>query len=111
MDDIAWNYKQDGCYARAHLMARRFEAEGIRVDKAWIKGHLNILDPQNPISWNFHVAPLVYVQMPNGKMEKMVIDPSLFDKPITLDEWDKKMVKGTHGESARTAFPFPVNSA
>src|SRR5690606_559600 len=37
MDDISWNYKADGCYARAHLMARRFEAQGIHVDKVWIK--------------------------------------------------------------------------
>lgn len=112
MTDIAWDYKPDGCYARAHLMARRFEAEGVRVDKVWIKGNLYV--PEVNISWNFHVAPIVYVKDKNGMVKKMVIDPSLFDKPVTVEEWDKKMTKQTIGSqngSSITAFPFPENAA
>lgn len=108
MDDIAWKYKPDGCYARAHLMARRFEEEGVRVDKVWIKGDLSI--PEAGINWNFHVAPIVYVEE-NGQIKKMVIDPSLFEKPVTVEEWDAKMQKNTVRGSAVTAFPFPENSA
>ncbi len=112
MTDIAWDYKPDGCYARAHLMARRFEAEGVRVDKVWIKGNLYV--PEVNISWNFHVAPIVYVKDKNGMVKKMVIDPSLFDKPVTVEEWDKKMTKQTimgKDGSSITAFPFPENAA
>jgi hypothetical protein len=111
MEDIAWKYKQDGCYARAHLMARRFEAEGVRVDKVWIKGDLYIPGTNPPIQWNFHVAPIVYVKNANGVIEKMVIDPSLFDKPVTVEEWDNKMSKHTIKGSVITAFPFPENAA
>ena len=110
MKDIAWNYKLDGCYARAHLMARRFEEEGVRVDKVWIKGDLTVKDNNPPISWNFHVAPIVYVEE-KGIIQKMVIDPSLFDRPVTVAEWDKKMSKNTINGSVETAFPFPENSA
>ena len=110
MKDIAWNYKLDGCYARAHLMARRFEEEGVRVDKVWIKGDLSVKDNNPPINWNFHVAPIVYVEE-NGIIQKMVIDPSLFDRPVTVAEWDKKMSKNTIKGSVETAFPFPENSA
>lgn len=110
MQDIAWNYKLDGCYARAHLMARRFEAEGVRVDKVWIKGDLTVKDNNPPINWNFHVAPIVYVEE-KGIIQKMVIDPSLFDRPVTVAEWDKKMSKNTIKGSVETAFPFPENSA
>lgn len=109
MDDIAWDYKQDGCYARAHLMARRFEAEGVRVDKVWIKGDLYV--PEVDIGWNFHVAPIVYVEDEKGIIKKMVIDPSLFDKPVTVEEWDQKMTKRTKKGSVITAFPFPQNAA
>lgn len=109
MDDIAWDYKQDGCYARAHLMARRFEAEGVRVDKVWIKGDLYV--PEANIGWNFHVAPIVYVEDEKGLIKKMVIDPSLFDKPVTVEEWDQKMNKKTKKGSSITAFPFPQNAA
>jgi len=109
MDDIAWDYKQDGCYARAHLMARRFEEEGVRVDKVWIKGDLYV--PESNIGWNFHVAPIVYVEDEKGVIKKMVIDPSLFDKPVTVEEWDQKMTKKTKRGSVITAFPFPQNAA
>jgi hypothetical protein len=109
MKDIPWNYKQDGCYARAHLMARRFEAQGVRVDKVWIKGLLSV--PETGIRWNFHVAPILYVHDSKGKIQKMVIDPSLFDKPVTVEEWDNKMTKATVRGSVRTSFPFPENAA
>lgn len=107
MKDIAFKYAYDGCYARAHLMARRFEEEGIHVDKAWIKGDLYV--PGTDIEWNYHVAPLVYVDGPNGEIKKMVIDPSLFDRPVTLEEWDNKIAKKTRGGSVMTSFPYPEN--
>lgn len=59
--DIAWNYKIDGCYARAHLMARMFEKEGIKVEKAWARGHL-LIPGTNNLSWGYHVAPAVLVK-------------------------------------------------
>lgn len=108
MKDIAWDYKQDGCYARAHLMARRFEAEGVRVDKAWLKGDLYL--PGTNIAWNFHVAPVVYVKDKEGIVKKMVIDPSVFDKPVTVEEWDQKIAKRTIKGTVVTAFPFPENA-
>lgn len=107
--DIAWKYKYDGCYARAHLMARMFEAEGVRTDKVWIKGDLYV--PETDIRWNFHVAPIVYVDDGKGGNKKMVIDPSLFDKPVTVEEWDQRMSKNTVKGSVVTAFPFPENAA
>ena len=109
MKDIAWKYTADGCYARAHLMARRFEADGVRVDKVWIKGDLYV--PDSKISWNFHVAPIVYVEDEKGTVKKIVIDPSLFNRPVTVEEWDAKMAKKTARGSVVTSFPFPENSA
>lgn len=109
MEDIAWGFKKDGCYARAHLMARRFEEEGIRVDKVWIKGDLYI--PETDIRWNFHVAPVVYVKDEKNQIQKIVIDPSLFDGPVTVEEWDKKMAKNTAKGSVISVFPFPENAA
>ena len=109
MSDIAWGYKADGCYARAHLMARRFEAEGVDVGKVWIKGDLSV--PQANIQWNFHVAPIVYVKNETGDVERMVIDPSLADKPLTVREWSALMQKGIIGPDVVTSFPFPANAS
>ena len=48
--------------------------------------------------WNFHVAPVVYVKSRRGKIEKYVIDPSLFsDKGfIKLSIGKKKHFKITN---------------
>lgn len=108
MSDISWNFKDDGCVARAHIMARRFEAEGVHVDKVWIEGKLTV--PALNIEWDKHVAPIVYVEDGNS-IQKMVIDPSLFDKPVTVKEWEKKMTTKIPGKTMTTAFPMPSNSA
>lgn len=107
MEDIAWDYKADGCYARAHLMARRFEEQGIEVDKVWIKGQLDV--PSAGIQWNFHVAPIVYVEDESGNVQKMVIDPSLMDGPVSVDDWSATMQKGVVGDTIETQYPFPNN--
>jgi len=109
MKDIAWNYKADGCYARAHLMARRFEKKGIDVGKVWIKGDL--LVPSEKIEWNYHVAPIVYVKNEKGGVERMVIDPSLTTEPVTVQQWSAKMKKGVVGRDTYTQFPFPENAS
>lgn len=107
MSDIAWNYKADGCYARAHLMARAFEKQGIHVDKAWLKGDLGI--PEENIQWNYHVAPIVYVKDQNGKINPMIIDPSVFPTPVPLDSWVKKISQNSFPKLEKTNFPFPLN--
>ncbi len=112
MDDIAWGYKMDGCYARAHLMARRFEELGIEVDKAWLKGSLRAKgkDGAEDIQWNFHVAPIVYVKDEEGKVQKMVIDPSVEDKPVTAQQWAQNLSDDVEGRVQLTRFPYPENS-
>lgn len=108
MKDIPFGYKYDGCYARAHIMARRFEAEGIPTQKVWIKGDLSV--PGTDIQWNYHVAPVVDVKTTDGKIEKYVIDPSLTDKAVPIDEWVATMKANVKGPVMKTTYPFPANS-
>ncbi|MDD4973988.1 MAG: protein-glutamine glutaminase family protein [Bacteriovorax sp.] len=109
MSDIPFGYKDDGCYARAHVMARRFEEMGIPTEKAWIKGSLFV--PGTDIKWNYHVAPVINVKDKKGKIKKYVIDPSLADNAVTLDEWVESMGKNVKGGVMKTRYPFPVNAA
>lgn len=110
MKDIPFGYKYDGCYARAHVMARRFEAMGIPTEKVWIKGDLSV--PGTDIRWNFHVAPVVTVKDPtDGLPKKYVIDPSLTDKAVPLDEWVATMKPNVRGPIVKTAYPIPLNAA
>jgi len=109
MKDLAWNYKSDGCYARAHLMARRFESQGIEVGKVWISGTLQV--PEENLAWNFHTAPVVYVEDQKGNVERYVIDPSLAKTAVTVSQWSSLMKKGVIGPDTYTSFPFPANAA
>jgi hypothetical protein len=110
MDDIAFNYPIDGCYARAHLMARRFEEEGHYVEKAWINGNL-LVQGNPPVRWGYHVAPSIYVQGADGKPERRIIDPSMADRPLSVDEWTEMMTGHLPGDVHPTSFPFPYNSS
>lgn len=107
MKDIPFGYKYDGCYARAHIMSRRFEQMGIAAQKVWIKGNLKV--PGTDIEWNYHVAPVVEVKKKDGSIEKYVIDPSLTEKAVTVDQWVAKMDRGYKGPIMKTTYPFPLN--
>ncbi|AUN99007.1 hypothetical protein DOM21_05915 [Bacteriovorax stolpii] len=107
MKDIPFGYKYDGCYARAHIMSRRFEQMGIAAQKVWIKGDLKV--PGTDIEWNYHVAPVVEVKKKDGTIEKYVIDPSLTEKAVTVDQWVAKMDRGYKGPIMKTTYPFPLN--
>lgn len=90
---IPFGYPIDGCYARATEMARLAEKEGIVMGKVFTMGNLQVLtsNPQYPlVQWGYHVAPVLKVKKDN-KDVLMVFDPSLFDRPVTVVEWNNKM--------------------
>ena len=111
MEDIAWDFLSDGCYARAHLMARRFESQGVYVDKIWVKSDIQVEREPYPIYWNFHVAPIVYVEDENNGVQKIVIDPSIANEPISVEQWLAEMNFLVKGDIVETPFPFPANVA
>lgn len=96
MGDIAFGYTGDGCYARAHIMCVRLMDMGLQPQKAWAfeneKGQpLTVIMADKKTEWWFHVAPTLAVQMPDQTIQNMVLDPSLFDGPVSLGEWGKIM--------------------
>ncbi|WP_127716280.1 protein-glutamine glutaminase family protein [Halobacteriovorax sp. HLS] len=107
--DIAWNYTFDGCYARAHLMARMFEEEGVHVDKAWLRGSLQIPSGTPQQTWGYHVAPLVHIENDDGSVVEMIIDPSVAQGPIGPSEW-AAMMKVDLNQSDKVSYPTPINT-
>lgn len=87
-------FKSDGCYARAHQMAKIIAMNGYGC------GKLFIYATSAPLAvtvssfccqqWSFHVAPLVRFKNAAGVAEVRVFDPSLFSTPVTKDEWFNK---------------------
>ncbi len=88
---IPFKFPPDGCWIRAHLMCYLMIAEGETPEKIWIEGGLlvataNVHSCQ--VGWGWHVAPTLMVTPDGGGAPiKMVIDPSLFDAPVTVDQW------------------------
>lgn len=107
MRDVPFEYKYDGCFARAHIMARRFENMGMTVKKAWIRGDLRI--PNTDIRWGYHVAPLIEAKDSKGNIVQYVLDPSVTDKAVTLDEWAAMMDKGEGKRVMKTTYPMAEN--
>ena len=102
-ENIPWDYPQDCCYNRAHIMARELEAVGVDVGKVWnyapaptVGNPLRVVTPYDPagyVEWRYHVAPTVPVVNSRGDISRMVIDPSITNAPITPDQW-----KGLQGQ-------------
>lgn len=86
---IPFLYPDDGCWGRAHQMARLIEATGAAVQKIWHYGKLRVETQNNPnceVTWRYHVAPTVLV-LQHEKSSTYVLDPSLFPGPVPADEW------------------------
>ena len=96
---IPFGYPVDGCYARAHLMAAQFKKAGFESEKIFAEARKTRLvvpsdlaadvavDAAPTVEWGYHVAPVITLD--TG--DRFVIDPSLFDRPVTVAAWLAKM--------------------
>ena len=79
----------DGCWSRAHEMARIMDAAGFPPCKVWCFGTLNPRTRFNStcsVSWGWHVAPCLSVTTGGGTSD-MVFDPSMFTLPVPIPTW------------------------
>jgi len=98
---ISFNYKRDGCHARAHRMRQLLESEyGKTCRKLFVYGNINaggLSVPGCNYGWNYHVAPMVKAE---NTGTWYIIDPSLANEPITVDAW--KSLMGGNSRVCRT---------
>ncbi|WP_433180110.1 protein-glutamine glutaminase family protein [Actinoallomurus sp. CA-150999] len=98
---IPFGHPEDGCYDRAHRMAKKLAEWGYSSRKIFAvrQGPGSLLTVQADsargaawgkpgyVGWGYHVAPIVEVRSPSGKVFEVVIDPSLRRGALGLDEW------------------------
>lgn len=97
---IPFKYPDDGCYARAHKMSLLLESKDIVTVKSFIIGDLEVRTPNHPagvVNWWYHVAPALYVKDGLGGKIFMVFDPSIFDMPVSYDDWTGMQTKHQNG--------------
>ena len=96
---IPFQYVWDGCYARAHKMRKIItENYGYCCEKVFSfaidnNDELSVRADKWGgccINWWYHVAPLIRVRIKILSFDftlALVIDPSMFDKPVLLSSW------------------------
>jgi len=113
--DIAFKFPVDGCYARAHLMVELMQAMGLNPGKAWTfqspGDPLWVNTPNHPagrVAWGYHVAPTLPVKGDDGVVRDMLMDPSMFGHPVTVQEWkDAQHDSPTVVQTAPGVPPIP----
>ena len=89
---ITFDYKINGCNARAHWMKKILEEQfHYACQKIFTEGNLIALNDGtcggNCVSWAWHVALLVQTNDASGKKGELVIDPSLFSMAVSRNDW------------------------
>lgn len=112
---IPFQYAIDGCYARAHKMrwiiTTRFHYCCEKVFSFANQGSDRLRVKADKwggccVSWWYHVAPLIRVRVKLGRWSivlAMVIDPSMFDKPVLLSSWLAAQENATCGANAHVS--------
>ncbi len=101
--DIPHKFIDEGCHFRAHVESKRLEEAGVYSEKIFILPHasdLKIMSDNHPLGFTlgiFHTAPCINVQLEDGRVERRVIDPSLFRGPVPEETWAKSM-RGLNGK-------------
>lgn len=93
---IPFQYVRDGCYARAHKMRRiittkyHYCCEKVFSFANNDSDRLAVMANKWGgccVTWWYHVAPLIRVRLRRIAVLSLVIDPSMFDKPVLLSTW------------------------
>jgi hypothetical protein len=104
MVPVPYHYPLDGCYGRAEMMAQALDRAGYDSEKAFVVSKrlpaLNVPSsyaadaPRGSvpsIGWQYHIASVIDVTTASGAVVKMVLDPSMFDGPVSVATWVGRM--------------------
>lgn len=106
-------FHMDGCFLRDYRMSAEIFDQGVVPQKAWavplrIRDDLIVTYPDNSrASWSYHVAPVLSVRFGTG-VEKVVLDPSLFDGPVRVAQWARVMGTDARGFAVTDYLTEPV---
>lgn len=87
---VPFKYPWDGCYARATHMSLLMERMGVISGKIWVGGGLKVQTRVGEVNWKYHVASVILVKGSDGQVRPMVMDPSLFSRPVSPGKWTEK---------------------
>ena len=111
------HFAPDGCAERCFHVSEILKNRGLTTSSVlavagsdFKKIRVDYLDSlRHTGGWKYHVAPTVEVVRENGDISSLVIDPALFDGPVTIKQW-KKVLKTHFGHMAqpRPGQPYQI---
>lgn len=87
IDYLPFQYKVDGCYARALYMSMELASNDIESNAVFAFAQSGAPLVVGPIQWGYHVAPMIEVGTTAENAVHTVIDPALSSQPITQEQW------------------------
>jgi hypothetical protein len=90
---IPFDFIYEGCFPRAHAMARTLEDKGIIAGKVFFSGKISLSSKmtKDNISAISHAAVFVFVVDKENQIQPYVIDPSVANNPLPLAEFKKRI--------------------
>lgn len=87
VDYLPFQYKIDGCYARALYMSMELAAKGYESNALFAFARDGSVLQVGDVQWGYHVAPMLEVRSSQGTITNMVIDPALAARPLSQATW------------------------
>jgi hypothetical protein len=95
VDYLPWRYKADGCYARQLYMSMELASQGLESNAIFAFAQNGSPLVVGPITWRYHVTPLLNVGPDAEHLVPMVFDPAISpNAPLTRDQWVAAMGHG-----------------
>lgn len=117
LDHLSFDYNLGGCYARAHEISYFLEEKNIISGKFFIQGKLKSTSKytdNNSLNWTYHVVPFVLKKNTKGKVVKMIIDPSISSKALSLNNWLEQLTVSKNNQAViiqTNRFTYSITQA
>lgn len=109
MHDVPFAFLEEGCLMRSHVVAKRLEDAGVYSEKVFTipsTGDLVMETKQAKLGFSvvwYHEAVVVNVRTERG-VERRVLDPSVADRALTVEQWLSTMHGAEAGSTLETFF-------
>jgi hypothetical protein len=94
LDYLPFEYKVNGCYARAFYMSMELASRGIESNAIYAFARSKTPAARLRVgetTWGYHVAPMLMLRTTGNNSVPRVVDPSISTEPLTREGWLSRM--------------------
>jgi hypothetical protein len=91
IDYLPFQYRVDGCYARALYMSMELASNQLESNALFVFAPPGQSLVVGSVQWGYHVAPMIEVGSDPSSLVPMVVDPSMSSVPLTQQQGISQM--------------------